>query len=339
MKCTVFAYSRRGVETARAIMDALPEAACEAFAPERLAGAGFFPIPQPSEPFYGAQFRESDALLFVSAAGIAVRAIAPHIRDKRTDPAVLCADERGQYVISLLSGHIGGANDLARRLAASLGATAVVTTATDVSGRFSVDAWAAEQGFVIDDMAAAKAVSAAILDRDVSLCSALPITTACPPGIVPGETGALGIYIGWKKRNLFDQTLRLIPTVLHLGLGCRRGTSAAALRDAVEAVLAEHDIDSRAIRCAASIDLKTEEPGLAAYCTEMGWPLFFYSAAELRAVPGTFTPSAFVESVAGVDNVCERAALRGAERLIVQKTAKNGVTVALAAEHREVRFE
>ncbi len=338
MKLAVFAYTGRGLETARAIINALPEADCSSFAPERLAGAGFSPIPRPSEPFYGNLFRESDALLFVGAAGIAVRAVAPHVRDKRTDPAVLCVDERGQYVISLLSGHIGGANTLTRRLAAALGATAVITTATDVSGRFSVDAWAAEQGFVIDDMAAAKAVSAAILEGEVPLCSALPIA-AFPPGIVPGETGALGIYLGWEKRSPFTQTLRIIPPVLHLGLGCRRGASAAALREAVEAVLEEHNVDRRAIAQAASIDLKAEEPGLAAYCAEMGWSLSFYSAAELRAVPGTFTTSAFVERVAGVDNVCERAALVGAERLIVNKTAGNGVTVALAAEQLEVRFE
>ena len=333
MKLAAFAYTRRGCETARRVIAAFPGAA---YAPERFGQAGFAPI---TEGLYGELFQTMDALIFVGAAGIAVRSIAPYVRDKRTDPAVLCVDEAGRYVIPLLSGHIGGANALAETLAAALGATAVVTTATDVNGRFSVDKWAAENGYLIDDMAAAKAVSAAILEREIPLCCDLPIVGNDPPGVVPGNSGTLGIYIGWDETKPFETTLRLIPKVLRLGIGCRRGTDAAAIRTAVELVCAEHHIDIRAIKRAASIDLKSDEPGLLACCREMGWPLTFYSADELRAVPGAFSASAFVESVAGVGNVCERAAMLGAEKLIVRKAAVNGVTVAIAAEKAEVRFE
>ena len=335
MKLAVFAYSRRGMETARRVLDEFPGAA---YAPERLAEADFRPIPQPSEDFYGALFRDMGALIFVGAAGIAVRAIAPHVRSKAVDPAVLCIDERGQFVIPLLSGHIGGANALAEKLAAALGAAAVVTTATDVNRRFSVDKWAAENGYGIDDLKAAKAVSSAILERDVPLCTPLPVVGELPPGVVRGDAGDVGIYVGWEKRTPFAATLHLIPKALHLGLGCRRGTEIAALRSAVETVLEERHIDPRAVKCAASIDLKKDEPGLLGYCAAMGWPLAFYSAEQLRAVEGDFTPSAFVEQVTGVDNVCERAALLGAETLIVKKTARNGVTVAVAAEKGELRF-
>ena len=131
----------------------------------------------------------------------------------------------------------------------------------------------------------------------------------------------------------------MIPPVLHLGIGCRKGTGAQTIREAVKAVLEEHNIDIRALKCAASIDLKANEEGLLEFCREQELPVQFYSAEELKAVPGTFTPSEFVQSVTGVDNVCERSALIGAEELIVKKTAWNGVTVALAAEHLEVRFE
>ena len=151
-----------------------PEDRCRIYAPERLAGEGIISVTPPLAEFAGPVFQASDVLIFVGACGIAVRAIAPHIHDKQTDPAVVSLDELGRFVIPLLSGHIGGANALAVRLAAALGATAVVTTATDVNGRFSVDTWAASQGLFIDDMRAAKAVSAAILEGPVPLVSDFP---------------------------------------------------------------------------------------------------------------------------------------------------------------------
>ena len=148
----------------------------------------------------------------------------------------------------------------------------------------------------------------------------------------------MGILLDWKKATPFDTTLRLTPKILHLGIGCRKGTPKEAISGAVEAVLSENQIDRKAVKCCASIDLKAQEAGLLDFCREAGLPVEFYSAEQLNAVPGDFTPSAFVRSVTGVDNVCERAALLGAETLIIKKTAKDGVTVALAAEHWEVSF-
>ncbi len=338
MKLSVFAYSRRGCALARRVLAAFSDWEAEAYAPARLAEPGFREIPRPSGAFFGALFREMDALVFVGAAGIAVREIAPHVRSKKTDPAVLSLDERGSFVIPLLSGHIGGANALALRLAEALGAMAAITTATDVNGRFSVDAWASEMGFALSDMGAAKAVSAAILEGDVPLRSDLPILGSLPPGVVPGESGPVGIALTWRTDEPFGTTLRVIPRCLRLGLGCRRGVKKPELAQAVERVLAENGIDSRAVASAASIDLKREEQGLLDYCGEMSWPLSFCSAEVLNAQPGEFTPSDFVRGVTGVDNVCERAAVTGGGTLLVKKTAIGGVTVAVAAEKTEVRF-
>lgn len=338
MKLAVFAYSRRGCETARRVMSFFSRHDISLYAPPRLDAEGFLPLEQPYRPFYASLFESSDALIFVGAAGIAVRSIAPHVRDKRTDPAVLCVDELGRYVISLLSGHIGGANALASALAEALGATAVVTTATDINRRFSADAWAAENGCVISDMKAAKAVSSAILEGDVPLACSLPISGELPPGVVPGEKGGIGIYIGWEKKEPFDVTLRLIPRVLHLGIGCRRGVGEDAIANAVTEVLGAHGIDFRAVKCVSSVDLKADEPGLLTYCEKNELPFTVYAAERLKLVQGDFSPSAFVESVTGVDNVCERAAMADADRLLIKKTAVNGVTVALAAENTEVRF-
>ena len=338
MKLALFAYSRQGCRTARRVMECFPEAEISAYTVERFAGEGFLPLEKPAQPLYAEQFARADALIFVGACGIALRSVAPFVRDKRRDPAVLCVDELASFVIPLLSGHIGGANALARTLAAFLGATAVITTATDINRRFSVDTWASEQGLVIDNMALAKKVSAAVLEGDVPLCSDFPVVTDLPPGITAGSGGNLGICITCEKKSPFAQTLRLIPPVLHLGIGCRKGASAADIAAAVETALEAGNLDRRAVRQVASIDLKAREQGLLDYCRENRWPVSFYPAQALRSLEGDFTPSEFVQRVTGVDNVCERAARMGAARLIVKKTVLSGVTVAVAEETMEVRF-
>ena len=335
MTAAIFCYSRTGIETAKRVKSLLPDVDTVLYTMERFSELGFLPI---QKSVYGREFSQKDALIFVGAAGIAVREIAPYVRDKKTDPAVLCIDERARFVIPLLSGHIGGANRLAMQLSAALGAIAVITTATDVNGKFAVDEFAARNGCAISDMQLAKQFAAEILERDLPLLSAFPIVTALPGGVVPGTGGDLGVYIGCDLKSPFSKTLRLIPKKLRVGVGCRRGTSEAAIEAAIRDVFAEHHLDLRAVSGVFSIDLKKDEPGLLAACRENGWPVRFYTAEQLRAVPGEFTKSSFVSSVTGVDNVCERAALLGAETLLVRKTAQSGVTVAVAAEHWEVRF-
>jgi len=303
MKIAIFAYSRGGCATARRVRAVLAEAETVCYAVPRLEEAGFLPL---AKDIYRERFSSMDALIFIGACGIAVREIAPYLVSKKTDPAVLCIDEKMQFVIPLLSGHIGGANDLARRLAAALGASAVITTATDVNGKFAADAWAAKG--------------------------------ALPGGIVEKTQGALGIVIGYCTKEPFAETLRLTPRVLRVGIGCRRGTAQETIEAAVAAVLSAHQLDPSAVKGVYSIDLKQQEAGLLAACAKHNWPTVFYTAEELRSVPGEFTDSHFVQEMTGVGNVCERAAMRGAEKLLVKKTAVDGVTVAVAAEHWEVTF-
>lgn len=338
MKAAIFAYSSQGMETARRVRQGLSGMQTYCFAPQRLADGDFEGIPKPSQSFYGEWFSRAEVLIFVSSCGIAVRQIAPHVHSKTSDPAVLCLDELGQFVIPLLSGHIGGANALARELSEKLGATAVITTATDINGRFSVDAWATERGFSISSMQAAKAVSAAILEGDVPLKSDFPIAGKLPSGVISGERGKVGIFLTYGTEEPFDITLRLLPKVLHLGIGCRKGVPAQTIEEVVTQVLQQHHIDRRSIARVASIDRKAQEPGLLEFCEKNHWQTVFYTAQELSQVGGTVSSSSFVESVVGVDNVCERAALMEADKLIVNKTARDGVTVALALKSMEVQF-
>ena len=200
MRAALFAFSRGGCATARRILAALPDEAWMCYTMPRFEEPGFLPL---DKAVYGACFSSMDALVFVGACGIAVREIAPYVKSKKTDPAVVCIDEAGRCVIPLLSGHIGGANALAVKLAEKLGATAVVTTATDVRGKFSVDAWAAQHGCAISDMALAKVVSAAILEEDIPLCSQFPLPAPLPEGTFAGESGPLGVFIGWRTKAHF----------------------------------------------------------------------------------------------------------------------------------------
>ena len=335
MKTAIFAYSRRGCALAQKLNIS---GDCRRFTTERLLSDGFGAIKSPSLEFYGELFQSCDALIFIGACGIAVRCIAPHVESKTSDPAVICLDEAGSFVIPLLSGHIGGANRLATELAKIIGAVAVITTATDINLRFSVDTWAVENGFIIDDMRLAKEVSAEILERDIPLFTELEISGPLPDGLYYASSGELGIYVGWEKKQLFNKTLRIIPPILHLGIGCRRGTAAETIKAAVGYVLGKNGIDSRAICSAASIDIKSDEAGLLEFCREAGLPLRFYSAGELQKLCGSFSGSEFVRSVTGVDNVCERAALMDADELIIKKTALDGVTVAVAAEKGALSF-
>lgn len=336
MNAVIFAFTGRGVETARRVQETLGG---RVVAPERFAGAGVEPLTGPLSDFVGGAF-DGDALIFVSAAGIALRAVAPHVTDKRSDPAVLCLDERARFVIPLLSGHIGGANRLARRLAEALGATHVITTATDVNGRFSVDAWAAERGLAICDMALAKRVSAAILTRDVPFCAdGVKPDLPLPDGLIWGDSGELGICVSVFDKKPFDDTLLLVPRALRVGIGCKKGATAEAIGALVDRVFAENKLRPEAVRKAATIDVKRDEPGLLDFCRRRGWPIEYLSAAQLNAVPGTFTESDFVREAVGVGNVCERAALSGGGRLIAPKRAEGGVTVAVCEQEWGIDFE
>jgi len=351
MKAAFAAYTKKALQTALRAAEFLNDAQVSVYTlPKFLNGNEPFPvraIPSGDRSFFRTLFQESDLLVFVSALGIAVRMIAPFVNNKKEDPAVLFIDERGRFVISVLSGHIGGANDAAEKLAKAMGAQPVITTATDINHRFSADAWAARQGLIIDDMPAAKAVSAAILERDIPLISDLPLCGDWPEGLLdPGmQTGVpvtgypVGICISWEEKTPYPVTLRLIPKVIRLGIGCRKGIAPEQIEKAVCEVFSKHRMDLRAVQGVFSIDLKKEEQGLLQFCRSHHWDLTVYTKEELLEVPGDFSSSGFVQSITGVDNVCERAAMKEADRLVIRKTALDGVTVAAAIRETALGFD
>ncbi len=282
-----------------------------------------------------------DAVIFVGACGIAVRAIAPFIRDKLEDPAVICVDERGQFVIPLLSGHVGGANALAATIAKAVGATPVITTATDVQGRFAVDVWAKDYGLHLYERQYAKELSAALLDgRTVGVFSDFLIDGSLPDGMAAADSGNLGLCVSWDTQvQPFFHTLHAVPRTVTLGVGCRRNVPAEAFEHTVLDCLRQNHIAIEAVASLATIDLKSNEPCIRAFCEKYRLPLVTASAETLAAVEGEFTASAFVGKVTGVDNVCERAAvLAGGGPLLFRKQSRDAVTVAASSPDRRVCF-
>ncbi len=279
-------------------------------------------------------FARCDGLIFVGACGIAVRAIAPWLAGKEKDPAVVVVDEGGRYAISLLSGHLGGGNDLTLAVAQSCGALPVVTTATDGRGVFSVDQWAARRGISLSGLKAAKAFSAALLEgKKVGFYSDFPVEGSLPAGVVEDPTLAVGMAVTWKRGYTpFTQTVALQPKCVVLGIGCRRGTGMEQIETAVDLALDRFEVSANCVYKICSIDLKGEEPGLISFAQKNSWPFVTFSAQELAQVAGQFTPSAFVKKTVGVDNVCERSAIQGSDggKLLFPKFAHNGVTVAAA---------
>lgn len=282
------------------------------------------------EAWTAAHFSQSDGLVYVGAAGIAVRAIAPYLKSKTTDPAVVVVDECARYAIPILSGHLGGANDLARAIGRVCGAIPVLTTATDVNSVFAVDEWAKRQNCLVLNPERIKTVSAKLLaGGTVTVQSSWPIAGQPPRNVCQTEDRGADVLLDIHPGT--GEKLHLVPRIAVLGVGCKKNVSFQMLEAALAAFLERTGVCEQAVSAVASIDLKKEEPGLLDFCAAHGWPLKTYPAEQLRAVEGQFTPSAFVQGVTGVDNVCERSAVLASGGTLCQgKTARDGITMALA---------
>lgn len=314
----LLAFTDRGYALARSLAEELEGEAARCGAPLGLA------------EWTAGAFSRADALVFVGAAGIAVRAIAPHVRHKALDPAVVVVDEAGRFAVPILSGHLGGANDLARKIASLCGGTAVITTATDVRRLFAVDEWAKRQNCRVQNPEAIRRVSSKVLSGGTAgVYSPWPITGRPPEGAALAAERSCDVMLTLRRQS--GDVLRLVPAIAVLGVGCRRDTPAPALERAFSELLETSGLDSLAFCRVCSIDLKRDEPGLRAFCQTRGLALETFSARALQAVEGDFSSSSFVRSVTGVDNVCERAAVLGSGgTLVAKKQAGDGVTMAAA---------
>lgn len=295
-------------------------------------------------PAVASLFTRYEALVFVSAVSVAVRGIAPCLAGKAVDPAVVVIDGAGRYVVSLLSGHLGGANEMTHCLARHLGAEAVITTATDGRGLPAFDDLARRWGWQLENLAAVKAISAALLeDREVYLYSSRPFPLTLPGPIIPTtdafalQGAANGAVLVTPYRDLpalppGAPALVLRPRSVAAGIGCRRGVDAEEILSALLEACSHAGISEESLSCLATITLKSFEEGLRRAAAQLGLSLQCYSPAEISAAPGCFEESDFVRSAVGVGAVAAPCAVlaSGGGRLLEGVWRGRGVTVALA---------
>ncbi len=279
-------------------------------------------------------FQEYRAIVFIGSTGLAVRLSAPFLKEKASDPAVVVMDDLGRYAISLISGHLGGANALADDIAAKLGCQPIITTASDGRRIDAVDLFARRHGLIIADARAAKTLTAMMVDgRPIRLIAAIPVALNYPHLVESDADGC--ICVTPRERVECGVPCCLLhPKILHVGIGCRKGKSAQAIFDAIAQVFRAENFSLSSISALATVAAKQDEPGLIEAAARLNAALRIFSCEEIRAAQARFAGSAFVERTLGVTAVSEPCAALSAqsETLLVPKTALSGVTVAVAQE-------
>ena len=299
-------------------------------------------------------FSKRIPLVFVSAVGIAVREVAPFVKDKLSDSPVVVVDEKCGFAVPVLSGHFGGANDIARLIAEKTGAKAVITTATDVEGKFAADVFARKNSLQIMNRDGIKKVSSKILKNEKIkfwIESGIKILESAEKNLPDeieiirqkDEPEAADIKICGQISSEKNCSLWLRPKNLCIGIGCKKGKTFAELKSFLMQTFQKKGFNIEEISCFSSIDIKKNEAGLLELAQFFGVPFLTFSSSELENAEGDFSESEFVRKITGVPNVCERAAAlscgKNAEKaeLLLKKTCGNGITLAVSRKNAEIK--
>ena len=284
------------------------------------------------------QFNKFSGHVFIFSTGIAVRIIAPLLNSKIIDPAVVVVDDNGTHAISLISGHLGGANTLSKKIAHIICGTPVITTATDTNNLPAIDLIAKDNGLYIETPQNIKLINMAFLmGKPVSLFDPLGFVKNNPHKNFFSNKNSLDnsseeIFCSFETKNVSRETLILRPPVLSVGIGCNRGTSCKELKQFLFMILKKENLSINSIYKFATVDIKRDETGLLDLSKEMKIPIVFFDKKQLNSVKTIVTPSLMVEKHLGIKSVCEAAAILSANngKLIVPKNKNKDVTLAVA---------
>ncbi len=282
------------------------------------------------------KWREAKNLIFIMAIGIVVRTISPFLKDKKTDPAVVVIDEKGRFVISLIGGHLGGANELARDIARYIGAEPVITTSSDINDHTALDLWAKEHNLVIDDPSRLPSVATRLINRGFLKIYADPgfsLEGLCPHDFIPVSDPSEADLTITSRIDLKESQGQVLlrPKNLIVGIGCNSGTSSVEIEEAVKKVFEKYSLSFNSIHSIATIDLKAKEKGLLDFAKRHGFDILTFSPEELNKIKGIESSEAVLKAT-GAMGVSEPAALlaSGAKELLIPKQKHGNVTVAVA---------
>lgn len=344
-RIALFCLTPGGVVLAKRLSAALPMAC---YTREGLVEPGFLPFDGGFAASVGQAFHRDTALIFIGATGIAVRTLAPLLVDKCHDPAVVVIDERGQHVISLLSGHIGGANNLARHLAGILGVDPVITTATDVNDVAALDTLACQlNAWMHDFRTAVKTVNQMLVSQqrvglwwddmfadEVSRCDRRGFITVSDLNALPELDALVCITLRAALPELKLPHWKLVPRRIVAGIGCRRGTPCTLLGELLHRQLACQEVDPLALKAIGSIALKQYELGLIQLASDLDVPFNVFSVDALREHEHRFPSSRFVKQTVGVGSVSGPAAwLLSNGHLLGETLREQGITITLGVTH------
>jgi cobalt-precorrin 5A hydrolase len=283
-------------------------------------------------------FQNYDALVCIMASGIVVRTLAPCLVHKAKDPAVVVMDQKGRHAISLISGHLGGANELAHKLADISGGEAVITTATDVEKKISFDVFAKKHNLAIENIEKLKYISNQVVEGrpvDVITDREYPIFNEQIRKVTePGDNPI--VVIDEKLKLSTDQpVLYLRPKTISVGVGCKRDMDGEAIKEALKTVLEEEHISPLSVKSIATIGLKANEPGIKALAEAYQVPLIIVENEAIEALDFEqlgIAQSSFVKTTTGLPSVSTSCAyLTSEEKKIIRDKVKfKGITIALA---------
>ena len=286
-------------------------------------------------------WEEFDGIIFISAAGIASRLIAPHLRNKLVDPAVICMDDTGRFAIPILSGHYGGANEMARQIAASTGASPVITTATDNRGIQAPDMFAKDNGYVVENLESLARITSMMVNGEpigffsefgpvidygqLVIIESVDLVKSNLPGMI-----IVSNRVGIQVSSIPHLILR--PSNINLGLGCRKEVSGGRIIDFIYEVLSEEGLSPLSVGNIGTIELKRNEPGIIEAAEHFGCGLKIFSGEDISKVQDMFMKSDFVKNTVGVNSVSAPAAYLMGGNLIREKAVKNGITLSVTVE-------
>lgn len=282
--------------------------------------------PRPFKAQVGKLFKSHESLLFIMATGIVVRVIADFIEDKTTDPGVLVMDEKGDFVISLLSGHLGGANEQAIKLSKLLDCTPVITTASDVNKVLSIDMFAKKYKLILKDMEGAKRLTQQLVNGH--LVQIVGLENISEKGYTYQSSSAL-VEISHQK--IASHSVQLLPKNLVLGVGCRRGTSKEDLWAFIKESFKRNGLAVECISNIGSAWIKGDEKGLIDLSSDLNVPFVTFTKEEIEKVDHLFDGSDFVREQIGVSSVSMPCGYLASDCgiLMMEKIKHKGMTLSI----------